>query len=104
MSFFDSKKSSYYLKYVTQKTLNQTSLYSINSLLDHLKQHGLLSYFQHGFRSSHSTADLLIVLYYRVARTFNKSRPTETVALGTLKAFDRVWFAGLLHRFKSRNF
>ena len=57
--------------------------------------------FQHGFRSSRSTADLLAVVSERIARAFNRSGATRAVALDIPKAFDRVWHAGLLHKFKS---
>ena len=52
--------------------------------------------FQYGFRSSRSTAGLLTVLSNRIARAFNMSGATRTVALGF---FDRVSHAGL--NFKS---
>ena len=56
--------------------------------------------FQYGFRSR-STADLLTVVSDRIARAFNRSEASQTVALDILKAFDRVWHAGLLHKLKS---
>ena len=37
----------------------------------------------------------------RIARAFNRSGATRAVALDISKAFDRVWHAGLLHKFKS---
>ena len=37
----------------------------------------------------------------RIARAFNRSGPTQAVALDISKAFDRVWHAGLLHNLKS---
>ena len=37
----------------------------------------------------------------RIARDFNKSGATRTVALDISKAFDRMWHAGLLHKCKS---
>ena len=61
----------------------------------------LLSDFQYGFRSSRSTADLLIVVSDRIARAFNRSGATRAVALDISKAFDRVWHAGLLYKLKS---
>ena len=54
--------------------------------------------FQCGFRSSQSTADLLTVASDRIARAFNRSGATWAVAP---EAFDRVWYAGLLHKHKS---
>ena len=57
--------------------------------------------FQYGFRSSRSTADLLTVVSDRIARAFNRSGATRAVALDISKAFDRVWYAGLLQKLMS---
>ena len=57
--------------------------------------------FQHGFRSSRSTADLLTVVSDRIARAFNRSGAARAVALDISKAFDRVGHVGLLHKRKS---
>ena len=57
--------------------------------------------FQYGFRSFRSTADLLTVVFDRIARAFNRSGATRAVALDISKAFNRVWHAGLLHKLKS---
>ena len=72
-----------------------------NRIVDHLEKCGLFSDFRYGFRSSRSTADLLIVVSDRIARAFNRSGATRAVALDISKAFDRVWHAGLLHKLKS---
>ena len=95
----------------TAKTNRPVSLLSVvskvfeklvnNRIVDHLEKCGLFSDFQYGFRSSRSTADLLTVVSDRIARAFNRSGATRTVALDISKAFDRVWHAGLLHKFKS---
>ena len=63
-------------------------------IVDHLKKCGLF-YFQYGFRSSQSTADLLTVVSDRIARA------TRAVALDISKPFDRVWHICLLHKLKS---
>ena len=72
-----------------------------NRIVDHLEKYGLFSDFQYGFRSCGSTADLLRVVSDRIARVFNRSGATRTVALDISKAFYRVWHAGLLHKLKS---
>ena len=36
-----------------------------------------------------------------IARAFNRFGATQAVALDICKAFDRVWYAGLLHKLKS---
>ena len=47
-------------------------------------------YFQYGFRSSQSTADLLTVVPDWIARALNRSGATRAVALDISRAFDRV--------------
>ena len=72
-----------------------------NEIVDHLEKCGLFSDFQYSFRSTQSTADLLIVVSDGIARVFNSSGATRAVALDISKAFDRVWHAVLLHKLKS---
>ena len=69
-----------------------------NRIVDHLEKCGLFSDFQNGFRSSHSTADLLAVVSDRLAGAFNRSEATLAVALDISKAFGRVWHAGVLQK------
>ena len=66
-----------------------------NRIVDHLEKCGLFSDFQYGFRSSQSTADLLTLVSDRIVRAFNRFGATRAVRLDILKAFDRVWHAGL---------
>ena len=70
-----------------------------NRIVDHLDKCGLFSDFQYGFRSFRSTADLLTVVSYRIARAFNSSGATWAVSLDIFTAFDSVWHAGL-HKLK----
>ena len=72
-----------------------------NRNVDHLQKCGLSSDFQYEFRSSRSTADLLLVVSDRIARAFNRCGANRVVALDLSKAFAWVWYAGLLHKFKS---
>ena len=72
-----------------------------NRLADHLQKCGLFFDFQFGFRSSQSTADLLTVLSYSIAKAFNRSGATRAVALDISKAFSKVWHAGIPHKLKS---
>ena len=84
----------------TAKTYRPVSLLSVvstvfeklvnNKIVDHLEKSGLFSDFQYSFRSSRSTADLLTVVFDRIARAFNRSRATRAIALDIFKAFDRV--------------
>ena len=75
-----------------------------NRLADHLRKCGLFFDFQFGFRSSQSTADLLTVLSYSIAKAFNRSGATRVVALDISKAFNKVWHTGILHKLKSMKF
>ena len=50
-----------------------------NRIIDQLEKCGLFSDFQHGFRSSRSTADLLTVASDRIARAFNRSGATRYI-------------------------
>ena len=52
---------------------------------------------QYDFRSSQSTADLLIVVSYKIA--FNSSGATRAVAFNISSVFDTVWHAGLFFFF-----
>ena len=72
-----------------------------NRIVDHLEKLDLFSDFLYAFRSSQSTADLLTVVSDRIARAFNRSSATQGVAFDISKAFSRVWYDGLLHKFKS---
>ena len=72
-----------------------------NRTVDHLEKCGILSDFQYCFRSFLSTADFLTVVSDITARAFNRSAATRAVALDISIAFNRIWYAGLLHKFKS---
>ena len=72
-----------------------------NRIVDHLEKCGLFSDFQYGFRSSRSTADLLIVVSDRIARAFNRSGATRAVVCDISKAFNKVWHADFLQKLMS---
>ena len=55
-----------------------------NRIVDHPQKYGIF-YFQYGFRSSRSTADLLTVVSDRIARAFNRSGAIRAVALDISK-------------------
>ena len=67
-----------------------------NKIVDHLEKSGFFSDFQYGFRSSRSTADLLIVVSDRIARALNRPGATQAVALDMFKLFGRFWHAVVL--------
>ena len=72
----------------------------INRIVDRLEK-CLFSDFQYGIRSSRSTADLITVVFDRIATAFNRSGAIRTVAFDISKAFDRVWNPSLFHKLKS---
>ena len=72
-----------------------------NRNVDQLKKCDHFSDFQCSFRSCQSTAELINVVPDRIARAFNRSGTTQTVALDISKDFYTVWHAGLLHKLKS---
>ena len=61
-----------------------------NRIVGRLEKCDIFSYFQYGFKPSRSTADLFRVVSDRIARDFNRSGATRSVALDISKAFDRV--------------
>ena len=95
----------------TAKSYHPVSLLSVagkvfeklanNRIVDHLEKCGPFSDFQYGFSFFQSTVDLLAVVSDRIARAFNRSVATRAVALDISKAFDRVWYDGLLYKIKS---
>ena len=72
-----------------------------NRIVNHLEKSGLFSDFQYGFRSSRSTADLLTVVFDRIARAFIRSGAAQAVALDVSKTLDRIWHSGRLHKRRS---
>ena len=55
--------------------------------VDQQENCGLFSHFQFSFRSSWSTANLLIPLSDRITGAFNRSGATQAAALDTLKGY-----------------
>ena len=70
----------------------------IIGFVDHLEKCGLFSDFQNGFRSSQSTTDLLTVDLIEFLGLLTVLGATRDVALDILKAFNKVWYAGLRHK------
>ena len=72
-----------------------------NRIVDHLEICGLFSDFQYVLRSPQSSSDLPAVVSDRITRDFKRSGAIRAVALDISKAFDRVWYAGLLRNLKA---
>ena len=61
-----------------------------NRIIDDLEKCGLFSDFQYSFRSYQSTADLLTIVFDRIARAFSRSWAIRAAALDISKAFDKI--------------
>ena len=57
--------------------------------------------FQYGFWSSYLTADLLIVVYNRIGRAFDRSGATQALTFDIFKALNSVWHAIFLPKLQS---
>ena len=69
-----------------------------------VKKRGLLQHEQFGFRPRHSTSLQLACLVERKTRNFGEKRLTGAVFLDVVKAFDTIWFDGLLYKLTLLNF
>ena len=96
-----STAKSYYSVSLLSVVSNDFEKLVNNRIVHHLEKCSLFSDFQSGSRSSRSTADLLTVVFDRIARHFNRSGATRAVVLDISKTFDKVWHAGLIHKLKS---
>ena len=69
----------------------------------HLGKNQLLTPKQSGFRPGDSTVNQLIAITHQIHTAFEKfpSRETRAVFLDISKAFDKVWYEGLLFKLKS---
>ena len=57
---------------------------------DHLDNHGILSIFQHGFRSGHSCESQLLSTVHHLMSLFDKKRQVDVAVLDFSKAFDVI--------------
>ena len=61
------------------------------------ESHGLITYFQCGFRSKRSTVDNLVRLETFVLETFIKKEHLTAVFFDLEKAYDTTWKYGIMH-------
>ena len=73
-----------------------------DSLYSHLVSFDLLNPNQSGFRPGDSTVNQLIAITHTICQAFDCSLPldAQSVYLDISKAFDRVWYDGLIHKLK----
>ena len=67
-------------------------------LLEYLLRNHLISDHQFGFLPGRSTTLQLVSLVHEWQRALDSGYPTVAVFMDFMKAFDRVWHAGLLHK------
>lgn len=63
-----------------------------------LAENNILSNYQSGFRSNHSTKDHLLRLTQECQQAFNRNMAVGALFIDIEKAFDRVWINGLLFK------
>ena len=73
-----------------------------NSLFEYLEDNKLLSWSQSGFRSGDSCVYQLLSVTHEICKPFdaNPSLEVRGVFLDISRAFDRVWYDGLLYKLK----
>ena len=67
-------------------------------LLNYLLEHSLINDHQHGFLRERSTVTQLIYVINKWIRAMDSGHYHYAVFMDFMKAFDRVWHAGLLHK------
>ena len=73
-----------------------------DTIYEYLCENQLLTHNQSGFRPGDSTINQLLSITHKIYSAFDEipSRETRAVFLDTFKAFDKVWYGGLLFKFK----
>ena len=68
--------------------------------------HNLIYKYQSGFQPGHSTAYQLIEIYDKICKCFENREYTFMIFcdVSILKAFDRVWHGGLIHKLQAHGF
>lgn len=72
-------------------------------LQNYLYSADLIPKFQFGFRSNHSTVQQLFRITEYISNSFEKHCHTGSVFIDVSKAFDKVWYEGLLYKLKLFN-
>ena len=74
-----------------------------NSLFEYLEKYKLLSPHQSGFRANDSCVDQLLSIVHSINTEFDEYPTLEShgVFLDMSKAFDKVWYEGLIFKLKS---
>ena len=74
-----------------------------NSIMDFLEGNNLLSSNQSGFRSNDSCESQLLSIVHVIYCSFDchPSLEVRVISLDISKAFDRVWYEGLLYKIQS---
>lgn len=69
-------------------------------LLSYLQRNGIISCHQYGFLPRRSTTMQLVYIVHRWLKAMEDGDRTHAVFMDFMKAFDRVWHHGLLHKLK----
>ena len=74
-----------------------------DAIYEHLCINGLISPHQSGFRPGDSTINQLLLITQNIYRSFDEipSKETRAIFLDPSKAFDMVWYEGLIYKMES---
>ena len=70
-------------------------------LYNHLQNNNMLSSLQSGFMPGDSTVNQLANLYHMLTEALDAGKEVRTVFCDISKAFDRVWYEGLIYKLKA---
>ena len=71
-----------------------------DSIYNHLNSNDLLSKHQSGFRPGDSTVNQLLAITHSIFESFEEGCETRALFLDISKAFDKVWYSGLVFKLR----
>ena len=69
-------------------------------IYNHLNSNGLISKHQSGFRPGDSTINQLLAITHSIYKSFEDGCETRALFLDISKAFDKVWYPGLIFKLR----
>jgi len=72
-----------------------------NRLYKFIESNKVLKFFQSGFRKHRSTKDNITFLVQKAIESFNRKKKVCALLFDFSKAFDKVWWNGLIYKLKN---